>query len=365
MKMITNMLSGVLTTINLLVSILLILAAYSSYLDPEHFPILTNLGLGFPIILLVQIGLTIVFKIFKLNAFKFSLIALLIVSPQIYKYSPVSFFKSDPPKEAFKVMSYNVMGFAGLEKDKNGKNTILTYLENSNADIICLQEYNESSNNKYLTRKDILAALKAYPHYKINEVGGKSSNNKLALFSKFPITSSNKVSYKSSYNGSVAYILKINDSKFLVINNHLESNKMTKTDKVAYEKILNLENSKDKLLADTKGLASKIVQASSLRQEQAKSVDNYIQSAKLENIIVCGDFNDSPLSYTNRLLESRLTNAFVQAGFGLGISYNQNKFYFRIDNILISKNLKAYHCEVDQSIKASDHYPIWCYIAKK
>ena len=140
---------------------------------------------------------------------------------------------------------------------------------------------------------------------------------------------------------------------------------MTKTDKVAYEKILNLENSKDKLLADTKGLASKIVQASSLRQEQAKSVDNYIQSAKLENIIVCGDFNDSPLSYTNRLLESRLTNAFIQAGFGLGISYNQNKFYFRIDNILISKNLKAYHCEVDQSIKASDHYPIWCYIAKK
>ena len=53
------------------------------------------------------------------------------------------------------------------------------------------------------------------------------------------------------------------------------------------------------------------------------------------------------------------------SGKGLGISYNQNKFYFRIDNILISPNLKAYNCTVDRSIKASDHYPIWCYISKR
>lgn len=365
MKMITNMLSGIFTTVSLMISVLLIVAAYSSYLSPEQFPILTNLGLGFPVILLIQVGLAILFKVFKLNAFKFSLIALLIVSPQIYKYSPVSFFNSNSPKEAFKLLSYNVMGFAGLEKNNEGKNSILEYLQNSKADIICLQEYNESTNNKYITRKDILAALKKYPYFKINEVGEKGSNNKLAVFSKFPILSSEPITYKSSYNGSVAYILAIHDDKYLLVNNHLESNKMTKTDKVAYEKILNLENAKDKLLSDTKGLALKIIEASQLRKEQVEKVDQYIADSKFENVVVCGDFNDSPLSYTNRLLEKRLTNAFIQAGFGLGISYNQNKFYFRIDNILISKNLKAYHCEVDQSIKTSDHYPIWCSIAKK
>ena len=365
MKMITNMLSGVFTAVSLVISTLLILAAYSSYLSPDQFPILTNFGLGFPVVLLIQIGLTILFKVFKLNAFKFSLIALLIVSPQIYKYSPVSFFNSNPPKQAFKLLSYNVMGFAGLEKNKNGKNSILEYLQNSKADIICLQEYSESTNNKYITRKDILAALKKYPYFKIHAIGEKGSNNKLAIFSKFPILSSEPITYKSSYNGSVAYILTIHDDKYFLINNHLESNKMTKTDKVAYKKILNLENSKDKLLADSKGLAHKIIEASQLRKKQVEIVDHYIENSNYANIIVCGDFNDSPLSYTNRLLEKRLTNAFIQAGFGLGISYNQNKFYFRIDNILISKNLKAYHCEVDQSIKTSDHYPIWCSIAKK
>ena len=65
------------------------------------------------------------------------------------------------------------------------------------------------------------------------------------------------------------------------------------------------------------------------------------------------------------MLTQKLDDAFTQSGKGLGISYNQNKFYFRIDNILISPNLKAYNCTVDRSIKASDHYPIWCHISKR
>lgn len=82
-------------------------------------------------------------------------------------------------------------------------------------------------------------------------------------------------------------------------------------------------------------------------------------------MIVCGDFNDGSISYTHRVLTQELDDAFTQSGKGLGISYNQNKFYFRIDNILISPDLRAYNCTVDRSIKASDHYPIWCYISKR
>ena len=55
----------------------------------------------------------------------------------------------------------------------------------------------------------------------------------------------------------------------------------------------------------------------------------------------------------------------VQSGNGFGISYNQNHFYFRIDHILLSKNLESYQCTVDKTIKSSDHYPIWCFVAKK
>ena len=58
------------------------------------------------------------------------------------------------------------MNFSNLEK-KDGKNPILSYLVNSKADIICLQEYNAAQNKKYLTEADIKKALKAYPYYSV------------------------------------------------------------------------------------------------------------------------------------------------------------------------------------------------------
>ena len=78
------------------------------------------------------------------------------------------------------------MGFNNLEK-KEGKNPILSYLADSEADIICLQEYNSTKNKKYLTDEDIRKALKAYPYRSIHnpERGG----SQLACFSKFPILS--------------------------------------------------------------------------------------------------------------------------------------------------------------------------------
>ena len=80
---------------------------------------------------------------------------------------------------------------------------------------------------------------------------------------------------------------------------------------------------------------------------------------------MCGDFNTSPISYAHRTIAEGLTDAFVESGFGLGISYHRNGFLFRIDNILISPDLQSYRCTVDSRIKNSDHYPIWCYVDKK
>lgn len=54
------------------------------------------------------------------------------------------------------------MNFSNLEK-KDGKNPILSYLVNSKADIICLQEYNAAQNKKYLTEADIKKHWKHIP----------------------------------------------------------------------------------------------------------------------------------------------------------------------------------------------------------
>ena len=170
--------------------------------------------------------------------------------------------------------------------------------------------------------------------------------------------------YPSEYNGSVLYEIKIGEDTVTLINNHLESNKLTKADKVVYEDMLKSPE-KEKVKSGARLLIRKLAEASAIRAPQADTIAHEIAASPHPYIIVCGDFNDTPISYAHRTIAQDLDDAFTQSGRGLGISYNQNRFYFRIDNILTSKNLRAYNCTVDRSIKESDHYPIWCYITKR
>lgn len=362
MKRVGRIVGRVILAINMGLAICFILIAYSSYVHPAAHPLVSCVGLTFPFFL----ALTLCFFIFWLFVnYRYalvSLIALLICFPQIRTYVPIHSV-TDVPAGSLKVLSYNVMGFNGLKKVK-GQNEILNYLVQSGADVICLQEYAETKDRKYLTRKEILSALKAYRYRRIQSVGGKGGGNQMACFSKYPILSADKVDYESDYNGSMVYKLKIGDDTLMLINNHLESNKLTKEDKVIYEEMLNKPEAK-KVKSGLKHLVRKLAEASVIRSKQAEAVAEVVEQSTYPSVIVCGDFNDASISYTHRIMRKGLDDAFTESGRGLGISYNQNKFYFRIDNILISTNLETFNCTVDRSIKESDHYPIWCYVKKR
>ena len=104
-------------------------------------------------------------------------------------YLPLNFHTTELPEGSIKLLSYNIMGFDGAYK-KDGKNPILTYLKESNADILCLQEYASDESPRHLTQKDIERELKDYPYRRINVVGsGSGYTNRIACYSRFPILS--------------------------------------------------------------------------------------------------------------------------------------------------------------------------------
>lgn len=363
MKNIAQFVRKLILAVNILFVVLLIISAYSTFLHPVKYPILSCAGLTFPVFLLINVSFFLFWLFIK---FKYSLLSItgfVLCFSQIKTYVPIHIVSKDVPEQHLKILSYNVMGFDGAFK-KGGENPILNYLKESEADIICLQEYNVSTNEKKLTQEDVNAALVEYPFFKINKVGAKSSGNQVACFSKYPIVSDQVIHYESAYNGSVKYELAIKSDTITVINSHLESNKLTREDKVVYEDMLAAPEAR-KVKSGVKQLVKKLAEASSIRANQVDSIKNEIRTAKYYPLIHCGDFNDTPISYPLTTFRKKLDDAFVQSGKGLGISYNQNKFYFRIDHILISKDLQSYKCTVDQSIDFSDHYPIWCYVAKK
>jgi endonuclease/exonuclease/phosphatase (EEP) superfamily protein YafD len=156
----------------------------------------------------------------------------------------------------------------------------------------------------------------------------------------------------------------VGQDTLLVVNNHLESNKIYGEDVKIYEDMISMPNDRV-VLTNAKKLLKKLEKPNTIRAKQADVVKEFINRSSVSNIIVCGDFNDTPISYTHRVLSEGMNDAFAESGNGFGFSYNKNRMYFRIDHILVSKNLSVYNCTVDNASDASDHYPIWCYISFK
>jgi endonuclease/exonuclease/phosphatase family metal-dependent hydrolase len=140
----------------------------------------------------------------------------------------------------------------------------------------------------------------------------------------------------------------------------LESFKLTQDDRTAYSDFI--KNMNPETFDELKeSIQQKMGEAFRIRAEQAEIVAEEIQNLKADYLIVCGDFNDTPISYARQIMKGSLIDAFAASGNGIGITYNQNYFWFRIDYILHSPNMKAYNAKVD-NISASDHYPLWCYL---
>jgi endonuclease/exonuclease/phosphatase family metal-dependent hydrolase len=74
-------------------------------------------------------------------------------------------------------------------------------------------------------------------------------------------------------------------------------------------------------------------------------------------VIICGDFNDTPSSYTYHQLSEGLIDAFKESGNGIGHTYGGALPSFRIDYILHDERFKSTRFNTIRS-KFSDHYPI-------
>ena len=72
---------------------------------------------------------------------------------------------------------------------------------------------------------------------------------------------------------------------------------------------------------------------------------------------VCGDFNDTPMSYTYYRLSRGRSDSFVEAGTGFGATYSFLWPMLRIDYILLPGHFRAVSHEI-MKIRFSDHYPV-------
>ena len=352
--------------LNIISVLLLFASSFSDLISPEKYILFAYLGLAFPILILLNICVFAYWLLLKKWLASITMVVVFIICwKSISVFCPFHLkTQLQPGDDMIKVLSYNVMSFAYKDDTKESPNKIIRYIAESDADIVCLQEYMVSSRDNLMSSKDVAKELTMYP-YIAEIIFSPPENNRykygLAVLSKFPITSSRRIPFPSVYNGSSIHEINIRGKNVVLINNHLESFKLTVEDRSKYSEIIthaNLE-SFDELRGS---IQQKLGQAFRIRAKQAQTIADEIQKANGYYTIVCGDFNDTPISYARRTIQGTLDDAYVESGLGMGISYNQNFFFFRIDHILHSSSIEAYNCRVDTKVKLSDHYPIYCYL---
>jgi len=353
-----------LLAVNFLTILFLLLSVISWYVSPAKITIIAYLGMAFPFIYVINIAFLFFWTIcFQWRYALISFISLIICISPALTYFPIHFKTKEIPENCIKVMSYNVRAFNWNKKLAAADNPILTYIRDCDPDIVCIQEYTAVTDKMKRNTNDIKKVLSKYPYFSFINLwpSRPTVDHGLACFSKYPILSATKIPVESSgTNGSVLYKIKVNNKIISVINNHLESNQLTSADKQLYRDLLK-DTNRQNIDNVAHNIKNKLGSAFQKRAPQANLISKWIKEQDTDGVIVCGDFNDTPISYTYKTIKGDLIDSYANTGFGPGITYHENHFWFRIDFIMHSRNIKSYNTTVGK-VKYSDHYPVWTYL---
>jgi endonuclease/exonuclease/phosphatase family metal-dependent hydrolase len=358
----------IILSLNIIVAFLLLLAYSAPYINPSTFLFPAFLGLAYPYILLLNL-IYLVYWIVRLKKeFLISLITILLGWGHLMNFLPLNF--SDKSESAsineaaiVKIMSYNVRTFDQydwIEKD-NTVDDIFKLINSESPDILCIQEFYTKNRIGYRER-DIIRKLQHFPYYSIY-YSIKSSPNTgfgIATFSRYPIIKTSRIPFDNSVNQAVYTDIEFNKDTLRVFNIHLQSIQFRQNN-YSFIDTLSLKYS-NKQIEEVKDIGKRLRNAFILRAEQSKIIHNYISESTYP-VIVSGDFNDTPISYSYRRIQKGLTDAFRESGKGLGNTYAGDLPSFRIDYILYSKELESVDFKRIKS-KYSDHFPILSSIQK-
>ena len=342
-------------------AISLAVISLSVYINPAHLYLFAFMGYIFP----VAWGLNaVIFIYWALRRKKYIIIPLIVLLlgwsqwQNSFQWRGRTIDDISALKNPVKVMSFNVKMFDRY--NWSGRKDIVDktfeYIRKENPDIVCFQEFYATNNNHKIPESYIVNRLKQYSYrhieYKYSKYTIGSSG--MAIFSKYPIKDKKVIRFENTTNFTIQTDIDINGKTIRIFNNHLESIRFNDKDLETIGNVKNVEAlEKDK---DLKVVIDKLVKAFKKRAHQADIMNNHISNSPYP-VIVCGDFNDIPVSYAYRKMRGDLKDAFVEAGKGFGGTYNGKLPSFRIDYILFDPSFEAYNFK-REFIDLSDHYPI-------
>lgn len=358
-----SFLSRLLLAANIIVIICLGLGFMAAWIAPDQNWLFAFAGLAFPYAALLNLIFIFIWLAGGKKYFILSLLAFLICWNRQSSYIQ---FNSKPVSETnktgIKVVSYNVRIFDLYNwKSKKTSKTcseILGLLENQKPDILCLQEYHAGRKGTIDMQDSVMhhTGLK-YRHIAYARSKNKTRPYGIATFSRWPIISSGIIKFdNNSVNFCIYSDVAIGQDTIRFFNIHLESIQLSQEDYLYVSELTNQYENQELISKNIITITRKLKKAFIARAGQARTIASRIKSSPYP-VVVCGDFNDTPSSYSYNQLSDGLSDAFKKSGRGIGQTYAGKLPSFRIDYILYDPKFTSInYTRIREQL--SDHYPI-------
>lgn len=354
-----KLIKKILGYINWFLAILLILANLSVFISPEQFWPAAFLGLLFPFLLILNFAFGLYWALNYKRMFLLPLIALVVSWSNVqhtFQFRGKDEKALESSRQELTLLTYNVQVFNLLGSNTFGKEQeqLLQFLLSKDPDVICLQEF-YINPRKGLPLMKIDTMFSEFPHkhiYWISQDGPERYG--IVIYSKYPILRRASKSFEGSFNASVYTDLKIGPDTLRIFNSHLQSIKFNR-DNYNFITHQSRYNQKEKIEA-IQDISTRLKEAFIKRSRQADYLSEQIEHTSYPTV-VCGDFNDTPVSYSYRQIKGNLEDAFVNGGQHFGNTYVGKFPSYRIDFVFHSHDFETLGFEVPR-VAFSDHYPI-------
>ena len=333
-------------------SCVLCLTAWSVRLSPTQIGMASFAWFAFPYVAIGVMAATVLSIIGRHVIASLATIASLAYAwPQIG--TVLSF--SDSQKEirsgeGIKLLTYNVHAFT-MPLKKNDKKAMqkeaVGYIRTLSPDIICMQEAPDKTVLKHLDSA-ISEFLNSYP-YMLTDT--QKETGRQTILSRYPLTEVQPDTYLPRV---LIADVKTPQGTIRIFNCHLASYQLSpkQIDTIT-------DGHADRTTVSS--LLHTLSQMKTTMCKRATEAENLSRNIANSDVptLTCGDFNDTPISYTyNTIAQSRKSHdAFVGSGTGFGNTFLSRLPRIRIDYVLTAEGIRTAEYK-EHDVDYSDHKPV-------
>ena len=290
-----------------------IMAAFSGNVAPVDSVIMPLLGLAVPVLLIVNLITALCWALARKRWALVPLVAFFCNWGYLTSVFQLHLPKDKTPAGKYlKIATYNIHNFGGEITGYSCKE-IARYMQQEGVDVLCFQEFGDNSD---FPTDSIRRILSHWSHALIPSEDSKGVLP-IAVFSRYPLANHRFITYQHSSNCSMMC----------------------------------------DVVQAAKDAAGTLHENFMKRATQTYVISHYAKTSPYP-VLLCGDFNSIPSSYTYHHLRKTLKDGFRTAGNGYMYTYRYAKRMLRIDYIFHSPSLKGIEYYSPDLDLCSDHNPV-------